>query len=86
MLDFSNRQSDKRASQRAAHLVESQDVVEVKRHERSCWDLEQLQCVDTPRVLLPQVQQVLYVQEVSLLTLDGEADLLIDLLFIEEEH
>ena len=61
-------------------------MVEIERHEGACGYLKQLESIDAFRVLFSQVKQVFDVQKVSLLTLNRETDLLIDLLLVKEEH
>ena len=74
----------RRAALMSSHLVKRQDVVEVEGQESSGRDLEQLQGVHSPGVLLPQVDQVVDVEELALVVFDGEADLLVRVTFVQE--
>jgi len=85
-LHFFDGQSDQRAAQWPSQLVEGEYVVEVKGEEGARGDLEQLESVNPLRILLSQLQQVLYVEQISLLTLDRKTNFLLDLLLVEELH
>ena len=60
--------------------------MEVERYEMSRWNLEKLQRIDPPRELFSQLQEIVYIKELSLATLNSEADLLMNLVFVHKLH